>query len=325
MPYFGGTAQRTDPKFLIDRLMKNRYSRMQASAIVGNLQHESGLVSNNMNKDEGAYGLMQWRGPRFEALQQFAGSQGKPWTDPGVQADFIAHEMQTTERKNVQGFLAAKTIDEASAALKPVIRYGDKSGPERTMHARNFFGANDPGAGAAAPPVQTPQPTVAQPAVSREMYARPATQAVPARGRGLRAGIASLGDFGAAYIDRDRRLAAAGQPSGLAALGNALSGAGQQMADPRAGIAATVAGQQPSGASAPVDLGTQTGDPVSYQPVMNAPPGAAEPLRFPGGGIPMPRSRPQTGPGMMQGDFIYPTQSVADLGSVVDPMRYDYG
>ena len=35
--YYGGTAQHTDPKFLIERLMRNGYSRMQAAAIVGNL------------------------------------------------------------------------------------------------------------------------------------------------------------------------------------------------------------------------------------------------------------------------------------------------
>lgn len=229
MPYYGGTPQRTDPKFLIERLMRNGYSRMQAAAIVGNLQRESGLASNNMNKDEGAYGLMQWRGPRFEALQQFAAAKGVPWTDPGTQADFIAREMQTTERKNAQGFLQARTIDEASAALKPVIRYGDKSLPDRQMHARNFFGAADPVAPeATAPLVQAPQPTAAQPAVSRETgYAPPA-----ARGRGLRGGIASLGDMGAAYLERERREGRLGNP--LEALAGLGGGTAQTAAPPGA-------------------------------------------------------------------------------------------
>ena len=169
MPYYGGTAQSTDPKWLMDRLMKNGYSRAQAAAIVGNLQKESGLSPNNVNKDEGAYGLMQWRGPRFEQLQQFAASKGRSWTDPGVQADFIAHEMKTTEAKNAAPFMAAQTVDAASAALKPVIRYGDESLPQRTMFARNAFGAADAAPDAAARPASVlAQPPAARPAVSRE-------------------------------------------------------------------------------------------------------------------------------------------------------------
>ena len=39
----------------------------------------------------------------------------------------------------------------------------------------------------------------------------------------------------------------------------------------------------------------------------------------------MPRARPMTGPGLMQGDPLLPNQTVAELGSLVDPMRYDYG
>ena len=318
--YYGGTAQHTDPKFLIERLMRNGYSRMQAAAIVGNLQRESGFASNVMNKQEGAYGLMQWRGSRFDDLQKFAAGKGVPWTDPGTQADFIAHEMQTTERKNAGPFMQARTIDEASAALKPVIRYGDKSMLDRQMFAREAFGAPipTPGAAAASP---APQPTAAQPAVSRETYAQ-AYADQPVR-RGLRGGIEAIGDA----IGTGIREHQAGrlQPK-LARLGDALSGAAQQMAPAaqtsvpagaapvsRAGLAAQI-----TATPAPVDV------PNLGSSIAPAPPGAPEPPRFPGG-APMPRARPMTGPGMLQGDPLLPNQTVAELGSLVDPMRYDYG
>jgi len=323
MPYYGGDPMQTDPKFLMDRLMKNGYSRAQAAAIIGNLQRESGLASNNMNKDEGAYGLMQWRGPRFEALQNFAAQKGTLWTDPGTQADFIAHEMKTTEAKNAAPFMAATTVDEASAALKPVIRYGDQSLPQRTMFARNAFGAADPVAPeAAAPPVQTPQPApAARTAVSRETSPYDMSAQDYARyqrdSRGMRGGLSALGDLGAAAIYRNRRDEAAGQPGIFQRMGNAISGAGQAMAP---------------GTAAPV---APAGDLTSHQPVVQAPPGAPEPPRFPGG-IPQPRPRPVLNPDLMRNDpalpgQLIPTDTVAGLdadrmGALVDPTTgYDYG
>jgi hypothetical protein len=318
MPYYGGDPQQADPKFLMDRLMKNGYSRAQAAAIVGNLQRESGLASNNMNKDEGAYGLMQWRGPRFEALQNFAAQKGTLWTDPGTQADFIAHEMKTTEAKNAAPFLAATTVDEASAALKPVIRYGDQSLPQRTMFARNAFGAADAAPEAAAPPVQTPQPApAARYAVSRETSPYDMSAQEYARyqrdSRGMRGGLSALGDLGAAAIYRNRRDEAAGQPGIFQRMGNAISGAAQSMG------AQPVPAQAPPGAAMPVQ----------------APPGAPEPPRFPGG-IPQPRPRPVLNPDLMRNDpalpgQLIPTDTVAGLdsdrmGALVDPTTgYDYG
>src|SRR5262245_66470733 len=114
MPYYGGDPIQTNARFLMERLMANGMSRPQAAAMVGNLQRESSLISNNMNTGEQAYGLMQWRGPRFQDLQKFAADQKKPWTDPGVQADFIGHELKTTESANAAAFNAAQNVDDAN-------------------------------------------------------------------------------------------------------------------------------------------------------------------------------------------------------------------
>src|SRR5262245_12230284 len=121
--YYGGDPIRTDASFLMQRLIKNGMNRHQAAAMVGNLQRESGLATNSWNKDEGAYGLMNWRGDRFQNLQRFAASKNADWRDAGTQADFISHELNTSEAKNAQAFRNATNVDEASAALQPVIRY----------------------------------------------------------------------------------------------------------------------------------------------------------------------------------------------------------
>jgi hypothetical protein len=325
MPYYGGTPMAADPSFLMERLMRNGMTRVQAAAVLGNLQRESGLASNNMNKDEGAYGLMQWRGDRFTNLQQFAEKQGVPWTDPGAQADFIGHEMGGTERKNAQGFLKAKTVDEASAALRPIIRYGDDSGAERAMFANQFFGADDAAPQATAAPSNDPQSASAQPAISRETpeqrYYRMAYADRAGQGttqRGLRGGLASIGEAIGAYAEKPGRAQA-----NVARLGNALGFGGQPAAGApvaqappgalpdRGALAAQVAGPPPAGVS-------------------EMPPGAPEPPRFPGG-IPQPRPRPLTGPSLPPDDRLLgagPTVAEMgaqpEMGSLVDPMGWDY-
>lgn len=316
MPYYGGTPMAADPNFLMDRLMKQGMSRMQAAAIVGNLQQESGLHTNNVNKKEGAYGLMQWRGDRFTGLQNFASQQGKPWTDPGVQADYIAHEMRTTEAGNTTGFSKARTIDEATAALKPVIRYGDKSLPDRQVFARNFFGADGdtaPGASAASA-VSAPQPTTTAPpaAVPRETYRDPMA---PGSVYGTGVNDPYWDRLGGTNYKKPLR-------SGLASFGEGLY------------RQATGTATMPPGLR---DLGQRLGlvaDKIGGQPEVNGPPQGSAPPAFPGGEVPLPRARPDTAPGAAFPDSrLASPQTVAGLmGGVVDPTdpyrdddRYGYG
>jgi Phage tail lysozyme len=309
MPYYGGTPMAADPQFLMQRLMAQGMSRMQAAAIVGNLQQESGLASNSINKKEGAYGLMQWRGDRFTGLQDFAAKQNKPWTDPGVQADYIAHEMRTTEAGNTTAFSQARTVDEAAAAMKPVIRYGDKSLPNRQMFARDLFGAGDPSAPetSAAPVASAPQPTTtAQPAAPGSVYGTGVNDpywdqlgGVSSK-KPLRSGLASFGEG----LYR-QATGTAKMPPGLADIGQRLRGLGQSF--------------------------TALADPQQ-----------APPVNPPGGEVPLPRARPDTAPGGAFPDSrLARPETVAGLmggqpgglmGGVVDPLdpyrdddRYGYG
>jgi len=213
-----------DASFLMDRLIRGGMPRMQAAAVVGNLQRESSLNPAAYNEKEGAYGLMQWRGPRWQALQQFAAAQGKPWTDPGVQADFIGHELRTTERGNAQDFYKAPTIDAASEAFgKRVVRFGDKSLGERQAHARALYGGD-----AGQPVSEQAVPSD----VSRETSARTTRDDLARtislqRPRGIRGGLQSLGQSLALAIP-PRSSGASPAPTG----GGAVAADGSQALSP---------------------------------------------------------------------------------------------
>jgi len=275
-----------DANFLMQRLMRGGMSRMQAAAVVGNLQRESSLNPAAYNADEGAYGLMQWRGPRWQALQQFAGQQGKSWTDPGVQADFIGHELRTTERGNARDFYKAPTIDAASEAFgRRVVRFGDKSLGERQAAARALYGgdAGQPATGAIAD-----QATPSAPGdVSRETSA-PAARATrddiarvinPPRPRGIRGGLQSLG----------QSLATATFPRS--------SGASQMSTG---GSAAAAGGSQ----------------------ALSMP----QPPQFPGGAVPIPTSRPAPAPGLLTGaPDAASSLPGAKMGALADLAAYQDG
>jgi hypothetical protein len=101
------------------RLFDLGYSPVQVAGILGNLQQESGRnLDPNVVGDKGtAYGIAQWRGPRFEGLQSFAQQRGIDWRDPSLQADYIHHELNTTERRAGDLLRNAKTADDAAKAF----------------------------------------------------------------------------------------------------------------------------------------------------------------------------------------------------------------
>lgn len=121
---------------LVQGFIARGYSPVQAAALAGHVQQESGGDSTNVNQQEGAHGLLQWRLDRWDGLQNFAKAQGKSPLDPEVQMDFVGHEMHGPEAKAGAGFLAANDLPSASAALKPFIRFGDNSAPTRLANAQ---------------------------------------------------------------------------------------------------------------------------------------------------------------------------------------------
>jgi len=135
----GGAAISQD--MAMGKLQSLGFNEAQSKALVGNLLAESSMRPGAVNKSEGAYGMMQWRGERFNALNDFAAQKGTSWRDPNTQLEFIKHELTTNAYENRQGqrFLQAKTVEDANAGLKSYIRYGEQGGQEgkRLAYAQN--------------------------------------------------------------------------------------------------------------------------------------------------------------------------------------------
>lgn len=125
---------------LYGALRKEGFSHPQSAAILGHAEQESGIGVRN-NPREGADGIIHWRQDRLQKLRAFAAERGE--TGNGslpTQAAFMRREMDTDplERRQSERFRRAETVDEASAALKPYIRYGDNSTGTRTNNARRY-------------------------------------------------------------------------------------------------------------------------------------------------------------------------------------------
>ena len=76
---------------------------------------ESNLRTDAYNPKEGAIGLIQWLGQRRQALENFAGNEGKPVTDWRVQVDFMMHELKTNESGSWARLQQAQTPRQAAA------------------------------------------------------------------------------------------------------------------------------------------------------------------------------------------------------------------
>jgi len=140
---------------VVQMLMQRGLSPVQAAALAGHMSQESGFNPAAYNPQEGAFGLIQHRLDRRDALNNFAGSRGVAPTDLPTQLDFILQEMRTTE-KNRGGadFLAGGDLPTLHAALKRYIRYGDDSDAKRIANAQALLGGT--GGAVAAPAAATP-------------------------------------------------------------------------------------------------------------------------------------------------------------------------
>lgn len=170
------------------RLVNNGLTPVAAAGVAGNLNAESRFRTTAVNPRDGrdgsdSVGMAQWNGPRAQALQQFAASQGKDWRDPNVQADFVAYELRTTEGRTGAALDQAQTPQQAGAAAIGFFRpqgytaanpMGALGAGQRVASANQFVvgGEVAPPAGAFAPeatqvaqaPAQPGQPIADAPA-----------------------------------------------------------------------------------------------------------------------------------------------------------------
>lgn len=132
---------------ILHGLLVRGFSQPQAAALAGNIQQESSFNPAAYNKSSNAQGLMQWRLDRATGLANYARDTGRSAQDVDTQLDYIVHEMQGPEAKNVKDFLTAQDVQSANAALKKYIRYGDTEAGNRLGYAQAFADAPAPASG----------------------------------------------------------------------------------------------------------------------------------------------------------------------------------
>lgn len=105
-------------------------TRNQARGIYGNLMQESGGSHTATNSRSGAYGLAQWLGSRKDKLLETYGSN----PSERQQLDFIWHELNTTERKALDGLLDTETTSDATRVFATLFERAGKN--EMNMNRR---------------------------------------------------------------------------------------------------------------------------------------------------------------------------------------------
>lgn len=111
------------PQYVVDGLVKRGIPRAAALGFAGNFVAESNLdpgineIKPLVPGSRGGFGLAQWTGPRRKQLEAFAGTRGKPVSDPEVQMDFLAWELQNTEKKAAQSIFSATDPTEAARLI----------------------------------------------------------------------------------------------------------------------------------------------------------------------------------------------------------------
>lgn len=89
----------------------------QASAFAGHGMQESGFDTGAVGDNGSAFGIMQWRGDRRNALNAFAKRSGRDVGDLFTQLDFAMEELRGSERRAGDKLFAARDVRSAVTAL----------------------------------------------------------------------------------------------------------------------------------------------------------------------------------------------------------------
>lgn len=129
----------------LSRLTEKGYSPHAAQGIVDNLLDESGLNTGAVGDSGTAFGLAQWRGPRFENLKKFAASQGKDWRDFDTQVDFVDYEMRNRLDPGAGvAFAKLQAARDPNEAYNAFVQHYER--PHRTHLARRLRPVGAPAA-----------------------------------------------------------------------------------------------------------------------------------------------------------------------------------
>ncbi len=118
---------------LIQQGQQRGYTPFDISGHIGNAYSENGLRTSGLPGDNGtAFGGMQWRKERVDALKAEAQRMGKDWTDPSVQASHWLNEQDAAGSKGADNIFDANnsTID----SLRPGGWKANADNNEGVMH-----------------------------------------------------------------------------------------------------------------------------------------------------------------------------------------------
>ena len=122
---------------------------VQVAAIMGNMEAESGYDPTQVNTSSGASGLCQWLGSRRAGLMDLARTRGRPWTDVGVQIDWLWEELPGElaaygPMMGLDAWCALTDVDEATVAFYDSFERGgpgQANWPRRLGSARAAYQA----------------------------------------------------------------------------------------------------------------------------------------------------------------------------------------
>lgn len=104
-----------DPSILLGMLQARGLSPFGAAALTSRAGAESSYDPAASGDNGTSYGLWQFHGPRKAGLMSFAQSAGRDPADPNTQADYLVHELGSTE-KTAGGLLGSAQTREQAAA-----------------------------------------------------------------------------------------------------------------------------------------------------------------------------------------------------------------
>lgn len=129
----------TNQQKSLDFFIGKGLSPIHASAIVGNMMQESTAYINPTltNTTSGAFGSMQWVGPRKIALTEYAKAQDRNINDLETQLDFFYTEVTGSEKAKFQEFLKATDVETAAKYFeKHIERAGEYESKDPNVQAR---------------------------------------------------------------------------------------------------------------------------------------------------------------------------------------------
>lgn len=245
---------------------------LQAAVFTGNVQQESGFNPRALNQGEGAFGGLQWRQARRTGLEAFARQRGTTPADIPTQIAWARQEGSGPERAAWSAFMAARTPEEANAALKRFIRYGDNSEGTRLQNARAYLGqpAASPAAEAATAVAQGREPAQAPDgiAVVGDSIAVGLGQQMRGARVNAEVGIPSAQIVGRVPQDAQTVVVSLGANDDSSAVGRTVQSAvAARRRNPNARFVWVVPANNPQAANAISAFARSNGDPVvTFQP-----------------------------------------------------------